>query len=157
MLDYRDLRAKEDLTLPGGFSWSDIESLMIKIRKIKSHVFDEGQPIAFHQGAFMDAATQRTQLTNSHLSDDTSVRQLKTKTIALNRYYWKVDNLNSGRINLQKHSHIIRNGQGDAVLALDSSPARNEVRQYKNVKKANSNLKAGRRNTTDTNDVFVLF
>ena len=50
---------------------------MIKIRKIKSHVFDEGQPIAFHQGAFMDAATQRTQLTNPHLSDDTSVRQLK--------------------------------------------------------------------------------
>lgn len=80
----------------------------------------------------------------------------KTKTIALNRYYWKVDTLKSGRINLRKHSHIIRNGQGDAVLALDLSPARNEVHQYKNVKKANFNLEAGRRNATDTNDFCLI-
>lgn len=116
---------------------------MVKIRKVKAPVFGEGQTVLLddlHRGAIMNAAIERIQFANDHLSDDISVRQLKTKSMPRNRYYWKVDTMRSGTVNMWAYSTITRNGTGasagDAVLALDSKPVRNEVHQYKNVKDA---------------------
>lgn len=64
---------------------------MIKIRKVKLH---EGQIMSLgdlYLGAFMDAATGQIQFTNHHLSDDIPVRQLKTRTKALNWYHWRME------------------------------------------------------------------
>lgn len=59
----------------------------------------------------MDAATGQIQFTNHHLSDDIPVRQLKTRTKALNWYHWRMETLNSGKVNMRDHSIIIRNAQ----------------------------------------------
>lgn len=164
LLDYRDLRAKKDLTLQEGFSWSDFECLMIRIRKMKSYAFSDGQPISLgdlHRGAFMNAATEQIQFTNHHLSDEVSTRPFKTKTKILNKYYWGVDTMNSGRINMRKYSHIIRNGTGvpagDAVLALDLKPTRNEVHQYKHVKTARLNFDLECEKAASAGDIIVMF
>lgn len=60
--------------------------MVIEIKKVKLH---EGQIMSLgdlDQSAFMNAATGKIELTN-HLSDGILIRQLKTKTKALNRYY----------------------------------------------------------------------
>ena len=43
--------------MSGGFSWADFEKIMIRIRKIKSHAFEDGANITvgdFHRSAFRD-------------------------------------------------------------------------------------------------------
>jgi hypothetical protein len=67
LLDYRELKAKEDDTIPGGFSWSDFEKIMIKLRKIKSHVFNDGDAVTIgqlHRGAIMDQETANISFLN---------------------------------------------------------------------------------------------
>lgn len=67
--------------LAGGFSWSDFERLMIKIRKIKSLVFDNGDTVTIgqlHRGAVMDRETASMSFINHHLRDDLSVYQKRT-------------------------------------------------------------------------------
>ena len=68
LLDFGGLRAiaKEDPTLPGGFSWT---KLKVKIRKIKSHVFDDSETVTtwqLHRGAIMDHETEGISFVNHH-------------------------------------------------------------------------------------------
>jgi hypothetical protein len=93
-LDYRDFRSKEDSTLPGGFSWVDFEKLMIKTRKIKSHVFDDGEIVTMgqlHRGVIMDHDTECIGFVNHHLKDDVAVYQIETKTRLSNERTWYVE------------------------------------------------------------------
>lgn len=56
LLDYRDFMAVENPSLPGHFSWADFKCLMVKLRKTKSQVFEDGSYITLggiHHGAFM--------------------------------------------------------------------------------------------------------
>lgn len=74
LLDYPNFWSKEG---PTGFSWADFEKLMIKIRKIKSLVFDEGETVTvgeLHKGAIMDRDTERIRFINHHLTNDVAVR-----------------------------------------------------------------------------------
>lgn len=88
LLDYRDFWAKDQPTMSGGFSWSDFEKLMVKIRKIKSHVFNDGKLVTvgdIHRGAFMQSETERIRFVNHHHNDDVAIHHIPTKTIPFER------------------------------------------------------------------------
>lgn len=109
---------------------------------MEKHVFGEGQTLLLgdlHRGAIVNVAAERMQFTNHHSNDDISVAQLKTKTMPWNRYYCKVDTMRPGTVNMRGWTGA---SAGDAVLALDSNPVRNEVHQCKNIKNASFDFDA---------------
>jgi hypothetical protein len=116
----------------GKFSWQDFEKLMVKIRKVKSYVFeDNGQTTVgdFHEGAFIDATTAEIAFTNHRLSDVASEMQITTSTDTRNEISWKIKTTDGQTIDLREHWHIVLNASGapaaDAVLCYDSEPCRN--------------------------------
>ena len=164
LLDYRELKAKEDDTIPGGFSWSDFEKIMIKIRKVKSHVFNDGDNVTIgqlHRGAVMDQETANISFLNRHLRDDVAVHKISTKTNRSNERSWLIETTNSGHLDLRGHEHIIRNAPNasaaDAVLSLDSEPPRAETHQYKHVKSGRLDFRKEHGKAAGDNDIFVLF
>lgn len=164
LLDYRDFSSKENPTMPGGLSWSDFEKLMIKIRKIKSRVFDDGERVAMkdvHKGAMMHSDTEHVCFINRHLDDDIAMHRIETKTTSSNECTWKVATECSRRVNLRTHRYIVQNAAGapagDSVLSLDGFPPRTESQQYKKVQKGRLNFNEERAKAAGVNDVFVLF
>jgi len=164
LLDYRELKAKEDDTIPGGFSWSDFEKIMIKIRKIKSHVFNDGDAVTIgqlHRGAIMDQETANISFLNHHLRDDVALHKISTKTNRSNERSWLIETTNSGHLDLRGHEHIIRNAPNasaaDAVLSLDSEPPRAETHQYKHVKSGRLDFRKEHDKAAGHSDIFVLF
>ena len=164
LLDYRDFQVKDQSTVSGGFSWSDFESLMVKFRKIKSHVFDDGESVTIedvHQGAFMHPTTKSTRFSNRHLTDDVAIHQIPTKTSPSLECSWVIKTRNSGEINIRDHKYIVLNAAGapagDAVLSLDSSIPRTESQQCKNLQKGFPDLDREREKAASPEDVFTLF
>ena len=163
MLDYRDFMAMEDSSLPGRFSWSDFECLMVKLRKIKSQVFENGSYVTLgdiHHGAFMADDTKAICMRNHHLSDDVARHRIKSKTIVSNHNYWVIHTNKFGEIDLRKHKHIIRNAAGapaaDALISLETNPVRNECLQFKNAR-GPSNFHEEREKAAAPDDIFVFF
>lgn len=164
LLDYRDFRAREDSTLPGGFSWSDFECLMVKIRKIKSQVFEDQSCVTLgnlHKGAFMTDETKAICIRNHHLRDDVVIHWTMSKTTSSNHHQWFINTDNSGDIDLRWHKHIIRNAAGasaaDAILSLQSEPVRTECLQFKNTKEGRLNFHGERTKAAGPDDIFALF
>lgn len=164
LLDYRDFRVKDQSTVSGGFSWPDFESLMVKIRKIKSHVFNDGEWATvedIHQGAFMHPATKRIRFVNHHLNDDVANHHIQTKTVPPFERSWVVETRNSGEINLRDHKYIVLNAAGapagDAVLSLDSDIPRIESQQCKNLQRGFPDLNKEHEKAASPDDVFTLF
>ena len=162
LLDYRDFMAMEDPSLPGRFSWADFECLMVKLRKTKSHIFEDGSYITLgdiHHGALMANDTKSICLRNHHLSDDIASHQIISKTIASNHADWVINTTKFGRINLQEHRHIIRNATGapaaDALISLETNPVRNECLQFKNTRRP-SNFHLEREKAAAPGDIFVF-
>ena len=163
MLDYRDFRAIEDSSLPGHFSWPDFECLLVKLRKIKSQVFEDGSYVTLediHQGAFMADDTKSICMWNHHLSDDIARHRIMSKTIASNHNHWVIHTNKFGEIDLRKHKHIVRNAAGapaaDALISLETNPVRNECLQFKNTR-GPSNFHQEREKAAAPDDIFVFF
>lgn len=83
LLDYRDFQAKENPTMPRDFSWVDFEKLMIRIRKMKSHVFQVEKSWEWETCIGMcvcNRNTDRIHFINHHLYDDVATHQIETQT-----------------------------------------------------------------------------
>jgi hypothetical protein len=94
LFDYDAHYARHNPTEPGEFSWEDFEKLMLQIRKIKSHVFQDNEVTTvgdLHAGAFMDEATTGISFLNHKLSDVASAVQIKTHTASWNMKSWKLE------------------------------------------------------------------
>ena len=163
LLDYRDFRSKQDPTLPGGFSLADFEKLMVKVRKIKSHMFEDGQKVTLgelHQGAIMGKETETIAFNNRHLNGDVAVHRIQTKTTRNNEHSWVIET-SAGQVYIRLHKHIILNGtsapDGDAVLSLDSTTPRTETHQYKHLRKGSFDFNKEKNKAAGTNDIFALF
>ena len=104
--------ALEDPNIPGSSSWSDFECAMVKLRKIKSRVFENNSHITLgdiHHGAYMTDETKAICIQNHHLSDDVAEHQEMSKTVESNRDHWIIPTKKSGKIDLREHKYIIRN------------------------------------------------
>lgn len=164
LFDYRDFRSKENPTLPGAFNWSDFEKLMVKIRKIKSHVFHDGEVVTLgdvHRGAIMTRETGNITLINHHLQDDVSVHRISTIATPLNGHTWVVKTACAGQVDIRSHKYVIQNGHsasaGDAVLPLDTTIPRTESHQYKNVQAGRLRFHEERAKAAGIDDIFILF
>lgn len=164
LLDYRDFRSKQNPTLPGAFNWGDFEKLMIKIRKIKSHVFHDGEAVTLgdiHKGAIMTRQTGGIAITNRHLQDDVSKNRITTRTTSSNSNKWLVATECAGQVDIRSHNYVIQNGQsasaGDAVLSLDTAIPRNECHQYNNVQTGRLRFVDEKSKAAGADDIFVLF
>lgn len=139
--------------MPRDFSWADFEKIMIKIHKIKSHVFEDGESVTVrdvHRGAFMHRNTERIRFINHHLYDDVAAYKIEAQTKPSNEQTW-----------VRKHNHIVQNAASasaaNAVLTLDSDIPRSEVQQYKNVQKGRINSKEEHEKSAGPNDIFARF
>lgn len=164
LLDYEDFRVREDSTFPGSFSRADFENLMVKIRKIKSHVFEDQSFVTLGnllRGAFMTDDTKAVCIRNHHLQDDVAINQIMSKTTPSNQHQWFINTANSGNIDLRWHRHIIRNASGapaaDAILSLQSDPVRTECLQFKNTKGGQLNFQREHIKAAGPDDIFALF
>lgn len=164
LLEYRDFRVREDSSFPGGFSWADFECLMVKIRKIKSHVFEDQSFVTLgnlHSGAFMTDDTKSVCIRNHHLQDDVAIHQTMSQTTSSNQHQWLINTDNSGNIDLRWHRHIVRNASGapaaDAIVSLQSNPVRTECLQFKNTKEGRLNFQRERMKAAGSDDIFALF
>ena len=165
LFDYQDFWAKYNPTMPGQFSWSDFEKLMVKIRKLKSHVFHDGAEITvgdMHAGGVMTLETKNIRFVNHHLKDDLAKHRTGTKTKSSNKNTWMVESPCYGDVQLREHQYILLNAAGasagDAVLSIDSDPPRTESHQYKKVQTDNVvDLRRERAKAAGANDIFCLF
>jgi hypothetical protein len=92
-----------------------------------------------------------------------------TRTESSNEKEWMIktdssETVPTQTIDLRKHTHtsIVLNGNNasaaDAFLSLDSTPARNEVHQYKNVRDASKvKFDEERKKAAGDNDIFCFF
>ena len=163
MLDYRDFMALEDPNIPGSSSWPDFECAMVKLRKIKSRVFENNNHITLgdiHHGAYMTDETKAICIQNHHLSDDVAEYQEMSKTVESNRDHWIIPTKKSGKIDLREHKYIIRNAASapaaDAVISLDTKPVRNECLQLKNTRESTT-FHQERKKAAAPDDIFVFF
>lgn len=171
ILDYRAYHAKANPGEPGDLSWADFESIMVKVRKIKSCAFDNGVQVTIndlHRGAIMSPETARISFTNYHLNDVVSKYKIEpTWTNSSNEKEWKIETASSETlptqiIDLREHKHIVLNGKNasaaDAFLSLDSTPTRNEVHQYKDIRDGSKvKFDIERNKAAGDNDIFCLF
>ncbi|KAL3702781.1 hypothetical protein TMatcc_000093 [Talaromyces marneffei ATCC 18224] len=170
-LDYRAYRANANPGEPGRLSWEDFESIMVKVRKIKSHAFDDGVQVTIgdiHRGAVMSPEIAKVSFTNYHLSDIVSKYKIEpTWTNSSNEKEWKIETASSETlptqiIDLREHKHIVLNGKNasdaDAFLSLDSISTRNEVHQYKDIRDGSKvKFNDERKKAAGDNDIFCLF
>lgn len=145
ILDYRDFQLKHNPSMSEQFSWSDFMKLMVKIRKFKSHVFNNGANVTvgdIHEGAVMNARTRYIGFINHHLDNDVAVHHIPTDIAHSNEHTWVVDTERFGEIDIRQHKHIIQNAAsassssssaGDAILSLDSNVPFTELQQYNNA------------------------
>lgn len=150
--------------MPRDFSWADFEKIMIKIHKIKSHVFEDGESVTVgdvHRGAFMHRNTERIRFINHHLYDDIAAYKIEAQTKPSNEQTWVIKTNRSGEVDIRKHNHIVQNAASasaaNAVLTLDSDIPRSEVQQYKNVQKRLINSKEEHEKSAGPNDIFARF
>jgi hypothetical protein len=164
-LDYRIYHAKANPR--EHFSWADFESIMVKVRKIKSYAFDNNVKVTvgdLHRGAAMHLETAKISFTNHHLIDVVSKYKIEpTRTESSNEKEWMIktdfsETVPTQTIDLQEHKHIVLNGNNasaaDAFLSLDSTPARNEVHQYKNVNGNKVKFNEECQKAAGDNDIF---
>jgi hypothetical protein len=170
-LDYHMYYVKANPREPGHFSWADFESIMVKVRKIKSYAFDNNIKVTagdLHRGSAMHPETAKISFTNHHLIDVVSKYKIETtRTESYNEKEWMIttdfaETVPTQTIDLREHKHIVLNGNNasaaDAFLSLDSTPACNEVHQYKNVKDGNKvKFNEERKKAAGDNDIFCLF
>lgn len=164
LLDYDQFACMDNPTRPGNSSHDSFEKIILQVRKIKSHMFREAEPVKIedlHHGGKMTESAAQISFVNHHLTDDLATRQIPTKSTAQNRKKWIVKTEKNGDVDLRKHKFILLNKPcapaGDAVLCLDSIMPCTEVHQYKH--RANGDgidFMNERAKAADKGDIFVL-
>ena len=94
-LDYRAYHTKANAGKPGHFSLADFEAIMVKVRKIKSHAFDDDVKVTIgdlHRGAvMMHPGTAKISFTNHHLIDVVAKYKIEpTRTESSNEEEWMI-------------------------------------------------------------------
>ena len=145
-------------------SWEEFKRFNIRLRCLKSQVFNEGRVMTINEMHHGAKITGDVTFLNHHLRPSKAMHHTNTRTTIRNKTKWQVAGT-QGTINMRACEHIMQNASGaphgDAVICLDSTPPVNEVHHYKlysgkkNVREADYGRE--RQKAASATDFFILF